>query len=54
MKLHPKVTSGALAGAFTAILVAEAQRFGYTIDGVEGASITVIFAFIAGYFTSST
>jgi hypothetical protein len=50
MTLHPKVTAGALAGALTVIITAEAARRGYTIDGTEGASITVVLSLIAGYF----
>ena len=33
MNLHPKVTAGALAGALTVIITAEAARRGFTIDG---------------------
>ncbi len=50
MNLHPKVTAGALAGALTVIITAEAARRGFTIDGTEGASITVILSVIAGFF----
>jgi hypothetical protein len=53
VKFHPKTTAGALAGALTVVLIAEAGRRGVTIDGTEGASITMIFAFIAGYFMPS-
>ncbi len=53
MNLHPKVTAGALAGALTVIATAEAARRGYSIDGTEGASITVVLSVIAGFFMPS-
>lgn len=52
-KFHPKTTAATLAAAVTVIVVAEAKRRGVDIDGTEGASLTTIFAFIAGYFMPS-
>ena len=50
---HPKVTSGALAGALATIITFEANRRGIPIDGGEGAALTVLLSFVAGYFTPS-
>ena len=44
-----KITASMVAGALTVIIVAEAQRRGYPIDGTEGASISVVLSAIAGY-----
>lgn len=47
-----KLTAAALAGALTTIIMTEVQRrFGVTIDGNEGAAITTVLMFIAGYLT---
>lgn len=53
LKFHSKVTAGTFAAAATVIIIAEAQRRGYPIDGTEGASITTILSLIAGYFMPS-
>jgi hypothetical protein len=50
---HPKVTAAALAGALTTILLAEANRRGYPIDGFEGAAISTVLTFGAGYVAPS-
>lgn len=48
--LHPKVSAGVVAGAITSLVVAELGRRGIQITGDEGASITVLLSFAAGYF----
>ena len=53
MALHPKVTSGVVAGALTTILMSELNRRGITISGAEGSAITVLLSFVAGYLTDS-
>ena len=53
MNFHPKITASTFAGALTVIITAEAARRGFSIDGTEGASITVVLSLIAGYFMPS-
>jgi hypothetical protein len=53
-KLHPKISTSVLAGALTGILIAELGRWGVPIDATEGAHLTLVLSFIAGYFTPST
>ena len=48
--LHPKITGATLAGALVGMLVAEAERRGYTISGTEATDLTVIVSFLVGYF----
>lgn len=50
---HPKVTTAALAGALTTIIISELGKHGYPIDGSEGAAIAVVLSFFAGWFTPS-
>ena len=53
MNFHPKVTAGVVAGALTAVLVSELSRRGIAIAGDEGAAITVLLTFAAGWFAPS-
>jgi ABC-type thiamine transport system ATPase subunit len=53
MNFHPKITASVLAGALTSLLVSEAARHGWAVSGDEGAAITTLLSFIAGYFTPS-
>ncbi len=53
MNLHPKMSAATLAGALTVIITAEAARRGFTIDGTEGSSITVVLMLLAGFFMPS-
>ncbi len=53
MQFHPKVTASTFAAALTVIIIAEAQRRGYPIDGTEGASVTTVLSLAAGYFMPS-
>ncbi len=50
---HTKVTASALAGAVTLILVTELNRRGITIDGNEGASITLLMMAFFGWLAPS-
>ena len=50
LTLAPKVGSSLVAGALTNIIVAECTRRGVTISGDEGAAITTLLMFLAGYF----
>src|SRR5712691_6227933 len=52
-KFHPKMSAAVLAGFVTTVLIAEANRRGYPIDGTEGAGITGILMFAAGYLLPS-
>lgn len=53
MALHPKVTAGVVAGAVVSLLIAEANRRGYTIASDEASALTVLLTFAAGYFVPS-
>ena len=49
--LHPKISASVLAGALTGIIIAEISRWGVPIDAAEGANITAVVSFFAGYAT---
>jgi hypothetical protein len=53
MALHPKVTAGVVAGAVVSLLIAEANRRGYTIAPDEASALTVLLTFGAGYMVPS-
>lgn len=49
-KPNRKVTSGALAGALSVLLVAMVQQFlGYTVSAEVSSSITVVMTFLTSY-----
>lgn len=50
-KLHPKISTSVLAGAITGILISELSRWGVQIDAAEGAHLTLVLSFIAGYLS---
>lgn len=55
MSPSTKVTSGALAGAFTIILVWLLQASGTAeVPGEAAAAITTVFAFVVSYFVPET
>ena len=53
LKFHPKMTAGVFAGAAATMIISEANRRGFPIDGTEGAALTVMLAGLAGYFMPS-
>lgn len=52
LKPNRKITTGALAGALTAILVSMLGQVGYTVSGELASSLTVVFTFLTSYFVS--
>jgi hypothetical protein len=51
LNLAPKVGISLVAGAVSTIIVAECTRRGVTIPADEGAAITTLLMFLAGYLT---
>ncbi len=48
-----KVTSGALAGALSVLVVYVISLFGLDVPGEAGAALATVFAFVTGYFVKN-